>query len=128
MSPAAPARSGGSGGARLLPLFLVVFVSLMGFGVLLPVFPFWGRELGASPAVITVALGAYSLGQFVGSPLWGKLSDRYCRRPVLVLSLVGGVISYVWMAYATDIWSLGLGRLFCGVGGGNSAGTLRQGG
>jgi DHA1 family tetracycline resistance protein-like MFS transporter len=117
VSTAADAR----GGARLLPLFLVVFVSLMGFGVVLPVFPFWGRELGAAPAVITIALGAYSLGQFVGSPLWGKLSDRFGRRPVLVLSLAGGVVSYVWMATASDIWSLGLARLFGGLMAGNIA-------
>jgi MFS family permease len=111
----------GGGTARLLPLFLVVFVSLMGFGVVLPVFPFWGRELGATPAIITVALGAYSLGQFVGSPLWGKLSDRIGRRPVLIFSLAGGILSYVWMAYATDIWSLAAARLFGGLMAGNIA-------
>lgn len=117
MSAAAPT----AGRGRLLPLFLVVFVSLMGFGVVLPVFPFWGRDLGAAPAVITVALGAYSLGQFIGSPLWGRLSDRFGRRPVLVLSLAGGVLSYAWMAFATDIWSLGLARLFGGLMAGNIA-------
>jgi DHA1 family tetracycline resistance protein-like MFS transporter len=108
-------------GARLLPLFLVVFVSLMGFGVVLPVFPFWGRALGASPAIITVALGAYSLGQFIGSPLWGRLSDRFGRRPVLIVSLAGGILSYVWMALAADIWSLAAARLFGGLMAGNIA-------
>ncbi len=116
------ARGDARGGStRLLPLFLVVFVSLMGFGVVLPVFPFWGRALGAAPALITVALGAYSLGQFVGSPLWGRLSDRFGRRPILILSLAGSVLSYAWMAHATDIWSLGAARLFGGLMAGNIA-------
>lgn len=116
---ASPARAGQPPG--LLPLFLTVFVGLMGFGVVLPVFPFWGRALGAEPAVITLALGAYSLGQFVGAPLWGRLSDRVGRRPVLVLSLAGGALSYIWMALATDILALGLARLFGGLMAGNIA-------
>ncbi|MFN7173132.1 MAG: MFS transporter [Thermaurantiacus tibetensis] len=112
-------RATGSG--QLLPLFLVVFVSLMGFGVVLPVFPFWGRALGAEPAVITLALGAYSLGQFLGAPLWGRLSDRVGRRPALLFSLAGGVVSYVWMAFATDIVALCLARLAGGLMAGNIA-------
>jgi DHA1 family tetracycline resistance protein-like MFS transporter len=105
----------------LVALFLSVFIGLMGFGVLLPVFPFWGRMLGADPAMITIALGAYSLGQFIGSPLWGKISDRYGRRPVLLWSLIGGALSYVMMAFATDIWWLGFARLFGGLMAGNIA-------
>ena len=93
----------------------------MGFGVVLPVFPFWGRALGAEPAAITVALGAFSLGQFVGAPFWGRLSDRLGRRPVLLLSLAGGALSYLWMAFASDLWSLGLARLFGGLMAGNIA-------
>jgi DHA1 family tetracycline resistance protein-like MFS transporter len=110
-----------TGQPPLVALFLSVFIGLMGFGVLLPVFPFWGRLLGADPAIITIALGAYSLGQFIGSPLWGKLSDRYGRRPVLLWSLMGGALSYVMMAFATDIWWLGFARLFGGLMAGNIA-------
>ena len=102
-------------------LFLSVFIGLMGFGVLLPVFPFWGRALGAEPSTITIALGAYSLGQFIGAPLWGKMSDRSGRRPVLLLSLIGGMISYLFMAQATDIWMLGAARFFGGLMAGNIA-------
>jgi MFS family permease len=98
-----------------------VFIGLMGFGVLLPVFPFWGRALGATPTTITLALGAYSLGQFIGAPLWGKLSDRYGRRPVLLWSLIGGAVSYVMMTQADSIWLLGAARLFGGLMAGNIA-------
>lgn len=116
--------SEGTANAKAPPLgalFLSVFIGLMGFGVLLPVFPFWGKALGASPTTITLALGAYSLGQFIGAPLWGKISDRYGRRPVLLLSLMGGALSYVMMTTADTIWLLGAARLFGGLMAGNIA-------
>jgi DHA1 family tetracycline resistance protein-like MFS transporter len=104
---------------QLLPLLLSVFISLMGFGVVLPVFPFWGRALGAGPEIITLALGAYSLGQFVGAPLWGKFSDSFGRRPALIGSLIGIMLSYMLMAEAENIYTLGAARLFGGLMAGN---------
>lgn len=106
---------------QLLPLLLSVFIGLMGFGVVLPVFPFWGRALGAGPEVVTVALGAYSAGQFIGAPLWGKFSDRFGRRPALIGSLVGIMLSYLLMAEARDVWALGAARLLGGLMAGNIA-------
>lgn len=106
---------------QLLPLLLSVFISLMGFGVVLPVFPFWGRALGAGPEIVTVALGAYSLGQFIGAPLWGKFSDRFGRRPALIGSLIGIMLSYLLMAEARDVWTLGAARLLGGLMAGNIA-------
>ena len=107
--------------AQLLPLLLSVFISLMGFGVVLPVFPFWGRAMGAGPEMVTVALGAYSAGQFLGAPVWGKLSDRFGRRPALIGSIFGIMLSYVYMAEATNVWMLGAARLFGGLMAGNIA-------
>jgi DHA1 family tetracycline resistance protein-like MFS transporter len=107
--------------AQLLPLLLAVFISLMGFGVVLPVFPFWGRAMGAGPELVTVALGAYSAGQFIGAPVWGKLSDRFGRRPALIGSIFGIMLSYVYMAEATNVWMLGAARLFGGLMAGNIA-------
>ncbi len=106
---------------KLLPLLMAVFIGLMGFGVVLPVFPFWGRTLGAGPELITVALGAYSAGQLIGSPLWGRFSDRFGRRPALIASLFGIMLSYFIMAEATSIWWLGAARLFGGLMAGNIA-------
>lgn len=106
---------------QLLPLLLSVFIGLMGFGVVLPVFPFWGRALGAGPEVITVALGAYSAGQFIAAPLWGKFSDRFGRRPALIGSLIGIMLSYFLMAEARDVWTLGAARLVGGLMSGNIA-------
>jgi MFS transporter, DHA1 family, tetracycline resistance protein len=108
--------------SKQLPiLFLIVFINLMGFGVVLPIFPFFGNMVDASPAATTLAMAVYSLGQFVGAPVWGKLSDTYGRRPILVASLIGAVISYIIMAHSRDIWTLGFSRLFAGLMAGNIA-------
>ena len=109
------------GGKQLPALFLIVFINLVGFGVVLPVFPFFGNMVGASPGQTTLAMAAYSFGQFIGAPLWGKLSDRYGRRPILIASLLGALISYVIMALSRDIVMLGLSRLFGGLMAGNIA-------
>lgn len=106
---------------QLYTLLLITFINLMGFGVVLPVFPFFGNLVGASPAQTTVAMAAYSFGQFVGAPLWGKLSDRYGRRPILIFSLLGAMASYLILAHATDIWVLGGARLVGGLMAGNIA-------
>ena len=112
-------------GSKQLPiLFLIVFINLVGFGVVLPVFPFFGKMVDASPAATTLAIAVYSLGQFVGAPIWGKLSDKYGRRPILIASLIGAILSYIVMAHARDIWMLGLSRAFGGLMAGNIAAAL----
>lgn len=109
-------------GRKQLPtLFLITFINLVGFGVVLPVFPFFGNMVQASPAETTLAMAAYSLGQFVGAPVWGKLSDKYGRRPILIASLIGAILAYLVMAHARDIWVLGGSRLFGGLMAGNIA-------
>jgi DHA1 family tetracycline resistance protein-like MFS transporter len=106
---------------QLSILFLIVFINLVGFGVVLPVFPFFGNMVDASPAQTTLAMAAYSLGQFIGAPVWGKLSDKYGRRPILIASLVGAIIAYIILAHSRDIWALGFSRLFGGLMAGNIA-------
>jgi MFS family permease len=114
--------------ARLGALFLVVFINLVGFGVVLPVFPFIGTLVGATPGETTLAMACYSLGQFAGAPLWGRMSDKIGRRPVLVWSLVGSLISYIIMANASDILTLGFARLFGGLMAGNIAAAFAYAG
>lgn len=106
---------------QLATLFFIVFINLVGFGIVLPAFPFFGTMVGATPGQTTFAMAVYSLGQFVGSPFWGKMSDKYGRRPILIASLFGAVGSYIVMAHATDIWTLGASRLFGGLMAGNIA-------
>jgi MFS family permease len=92
---------------------------MTGFGVFLPIFPFLSLELGATPTATTIAMGAYSLGQLIASPFWGRLSDRVGRKPILIAGLFGSVLSYVWIAHAGSVYDLGLARLFGGLMAGN---------
>lgn len=103
----------------MLALAGVVLIGMTGFGVFLPIFPFLSLELGATPTATTIAMGAYSLGQLISSPLWGRLSDRVGRKPILITGLIGGVASYVWIAHANSVYDLGAARLFGGLMAGN---------
>jgi DHA1 family tetracycline resistance protein-like MFS transporter len=103
----------------MLALASVVFIGMTGFGVFLPIFPFLALELGATATATTIAMGAYSLGQLIAAPLWGRLSDRVGRKPVLIAGLIGGVVSYLWIAQAGSVYELGAARLFGGLMAGN---------
>lgn len=105
--------------ASLIALVGVVLISMTGFGVFLPIFPFLAMDVGASPTATTIAMGAYSLGQLISSPFWGRLSDRVGRKPILIAGLIGGVVSYLWLARAGSVEELGAARLFGGLMAGN---------
>src|SRR5215470_13330448 len=103
----------------LAALVGVVLIGMTGFGVFLPIFPFLALHLGASATATTIAMGCYSLGQFLASSWWGRLSDRIGRKPVLIIGLVGGAISYLMLSQARDIEMLAAARLFGGLMAGN---------
>ncbi|HVZ99723.1 MAG TPA: MFS transporter [Caulobacterales bacterium] len=103
----------------LAALIGVVLVAMTGFGVFLPIFPFLALHLGGSPTTITIAMGAYSLGQVIAAPFWGQLSDRIGRKPVLIAGLAGGALSYLMLAHAHSVLELGGARLFGGLMAGN---------
>jgi len=103
----------------MIALAGVVLIGMTGFGIFLPIFPFLSLELGATPTATTIAMGAYSLGQLISSPLWGRLSDRVGRKPILITGLLGGVISYLWIAHANSVYDLGAARLLGGLMAGN---------
>jgi DHA1 family tetracycline resistance protein-like MFS transporter len=106
---------------QLGALFLVSVIDILGFGILIPLVPYMGERFGAAPQVITPILGAYSLCQFLAAPLWGRLSDRYGRRPILMSSLAGACVSYVILGFATNIWWLLASRILGGFMAGNIA-------
>jgi DHA1 family tetracycline resistance protein-like MFS transporter len=95
-------------------LFFVVFVELIGFGVIIPLLPFYGEHFQATPAMVGLLMASYSLAQFVTAPLWGRLSDRIGRRPVLMASLAGTAASYLALAFADHLWLLFAARIFGG--------------
>ena len=103
----------------MMILFLIVFVDLIGFGIMVPLLPFYVERVGAGPEVITITLGLYSLFQFIAAPLWGRLSDRYGRKPILAWTLSGFVISYVVLGFAESLWLVVAARIFGGLMAGN---------
>ena len=103
----------------LLVIFLTIFVNLVGFGIIIPLLPFYAQTFGASPLTIGLLFASFSLSQLVASPLLGGLSDRWGRRPVLILSLVGTAISFVMLAVAQSLAMLFAARIVDGLSGGN---------
>ena len=103
-------------------LWLVVLISLMGFGVTIIPFPFVAEQMGASDFWKTFGgSGMFSLFQLVATPLWGRCSDAFGRKPILIASLVGTVIAFVWLAYADTLTTLLIARAVGGIMSGNLA-------
>jgi MFS transporter, DHA1 family, tetracycline resistance protein len=102
-------------------LFLIVFIDLVGFGVVIPLLPYYALRFDASPLAVTTMMASYSLAQFVASPILGRLSDKVGRRPVLLLSLACSILAYLWLALAPALWMLFAARLLAGAGAGNIA-------
>ena len=100
-------------------LFLIVFIDLVGFGVIIPLLPFYGEHFGATPAQVGLLMAAYSFTQFLAAPLWGRLSDRIGRRPVLLATLAGSIVCYVWLGFADTLWMVFAARLVGGAMAGN---------
>jgi MFS transporter, DHA1 family, tetracycline resistance protein len=105
----------------LLTLFFVVATELVGFGLVIPILPQVALEFGSKGISLGLLLGAYSIAQFFAAPLLGTLSDRFGRKPVLMVSQVGTVLSYVLLAHATTYWGFLFARLLDGFTGGNIA-------
>jgi multidrug resistance protein len=112
--------------ASVLVIFLTVFIDLIGFGIVVPLVPGYSAHFGAHGYMIGVIIASFSAMQFLFAPVWGKLSDRHGRRPILLISTAGAAISYVLFALATKIedhsmaiWLMIVSRSFAGLCGGN---------
>lgn len=100
-------------------LFTTVFIDLIGFGMIIPLIPYLGRELSDSPFKAGALMAIYSLMQFLINPFWGQLSDKYGRRPILLMSLFGAGLSHLFFAFSSTFWMLFFARMFAGVFGAN---------
>jgi MFS family permease len=109
-----------------LVIFLTVFIDLIGFGIIVPLIPSYSEHFGAHGALIGLIFASYSAMQFIFSPIWGRLSDRHGRRPILLISTAGAAASYVLFARSTGLenhtaalWLMVVSRMFAGICGGN---------
>ena len=103
----------------LFVLFLTILVNLIGFGIIIPLLPFYAETFGASPLVIGLLFASFSMAQLIAAPLLGEWSDRWGRRPVLILSLLGTVVSFAMLAVAGSLAMLFAARIVDGLSGGN---------
>jgi len=105
--------------SSLLVLFLTVFIDLIGFGMVIPFLSFYAREYGASGTTVGAVVGIYSIMQFFFAPVWGRVSDRIGRRPVILVSLTASCIGYFLFGVAHSLAVLFVSRIIAGIGGAN---------
>ena len=105
----------------LIVIFTTVFIDLVGFGIVIPVLPFYaeGTVFNATPRTVGFLFASYSIMQLIFSPILGRLSDKYGRRPVLFISIIGTGIGFLIIGFANTLWMLFVGRILDGITGGN---------
>lgn len=104
---------------KLWSIFLIIFVNLLGFGIILPLLPYYVESLGAGPITIGLLTSAYSIFQILAAPILGELSDKFGRRPILLISIFGTAVSFLLLGFANSIPMLFIARILDGVTGGN---------
>src|SRR5207244_8684169 len=87
----------------MLPIFIVVFVDLLGFSIILPLLPYYAKSFNATPAMIGYLVATYSLCQFIAAPILGNLSDRFGRRPLMFYSQVGSFTGFMLLGFAINL-------------------------
>jgi DHA1 family tetracycline resistance protein-like MFS transporter len=111
------------GKERLIPIFIVVFVDILGFSIILPLLPFYASKIDAADTSVGPLIASYSLCQFIAAPILGNLSDTYGRRPILLYSQFGSFLGFILLGLAIHlphplVW-LFVGRMIDGLSGGN---------
>jgi len=119
------ASTGGRSAAALYTLLSVMFINMLGFGVIVPFLPFYAASFNAAPWQIGLVFSAYSMGSFFGEPFWGRLSDRIGRKPLLISTVAANCLCYGALAFAPNIWAAILIRVLGGLAAGN--GSVVQG-
>ena len=110
-----------SGLKPLFPIFLTIFIDLVGFGLIIPVLPTYARQLHADDQTVGLLMASYSLMQFIFTPFWGRLSDRVGRRPILLFSLAASSIGYLIWGFSSSLLMLFVARMVAGAGNANIA-------
>jgi MFS family permease len=115
----------GGAGVALTTLLSVMFINLLGFGIVVPLLPFYAKSFDAAPWQIALIFSAYAIGAFFGEPFWGRLSDRIGRKPLLISTVSGNCLCYLALAFAPNVYIAFLVRLLGGLASGN--GSVVQG-
>ncbi len=102
-------------------LVAVMFINMLGFGIVIPLLPFYGESFGAAPWQIALIFSAFPMGTFFGEPVWGRLSDRVGRKPLLLSTVSGTMLCYCALAFAPNVWAAFLIRFAGGAASGNGA-------
>ncbi len=103
---------------KLVILMVTAFIDMLGLLMILPLLPFYAKGLGAGGLIIGLLVSSFSVAQLISAPYWGRFSDKYGRRPALMVGLAASAIAYVVFAYADSLWLLFLSRIVQGAGGG----------
>ena len=105
----------------LVVIFTTVFIDLVGFGIVIPVLPYYteGTQFNGTPRTVGLLFASYSIMQLIFAPVLGRLSDKHGRRPILLISIIGTGIGFLILGFATTLWMLFLGRILDGISGGN---------
>ncbi|QIZ08832.1 MFS transporter [Priestia megaterium] len=96
-------------------LFVVMFLVMVGFGIIIPVLPFYAEEIGANPTELGLLMAVYSLMQLIFAPVWGQVSDRIGRKPVMMIGITGLGLSFLIQALSTELWMLFAARIIGGI-------------
>ena len=103
----------------LAVIFITVFIDLIGFGIVIPILPYYANRFGATPFEGDMLFASYSIMQFIFAPVLGQLSDRYGRRPILFFSILGTALGFLILGLANALWVLFAGRILAGIMGAN---------
>jgi multidrug resistance protein len=103
----------------LIIVFVTVFIDLLGFGIIIPLLPFYAETFGATAFTVGLLATSFSLMQFIFAPVWGRVSDRVGRRPIILLGLLGSCLSYFGFGMASTLTALFAARIFAGIAGAN---------
>ena len=104
---------------RLFSIILVVFIDLLGFSLILPLLPYYAETFSANQTTTGILIASYAVMQLIGAPILGRLSDRFGRRPVLLLSVFGTFLGFLLLGFANSLWMLFASRILDGLTGGN---------
>ena len=103
---------------KLTVLMITAFVDMLGLIIIYPLLPFYAEDLGADAAIVGALIASFSVAQLVAAPVWGWLSDKYGRRPAILVGLLLSALAYLIFAFASSLWILFISRIVQGLGGG----------